>query len=84
MGLGFAGNGIWNPTGPALAPPYTTNALGVMYGIGWIFHRDRRWTVQANFTHHIAALGELATVNGTPVKNVVGNYWTSGMGIVFR
>jgi hypothetical protein len=84
MGVGFAGNGIINPNGPKLKPPYTTSALGVTYGIGWIFRRERRWTVQANFSHHIAALGELTPESGDPIKNVVGNYWTSGAAIVFR
>jgi hypothetical protein len=83
MGVGFAGNGIAGPIGE-LAPPYSTNALGVTYGLGWVFMRDRRWGVQANFQHHIAAIGELTTVTGASIKNVVGNYWTSGMAIVYR
>jgi hypothetical protein len=83
MGVGFAGNGIQGPIG-RLAPPYSTNALGVTYGIGWIFRRERRWAVQANFSHHVAALGELTPVSGETVKNVVGNYWTSGMAIAIR
>jgi hypothetical protein len=84
MGVGFAGNGLYSPFGPELAPPYSTNALGVTYGLGWIFRRDRRWTVQANFAHHIAALGELATVSGATVRNVVANYWSSGVAIAIR
>jgi len=84
MGLAFAGNGLYNPSGPALAPPYSTNAFGVTYGIGWIFGRGRRWTMQAAFSHHIAALGELSRVSGETIKNVVGNYWTSGVAIAIR
>ncbi len=84
MGLAFAGNGLVSPIGWALAPPYSTNAFGVTYGIGWIFRRDRRCTVQAVFSHHIAALGELSTVGGNTIKNVVGNYWTSGVAIAIR
>ncbi len=84
MGLAFAGNGLYSPFGPALAPPYSTNALGVTYGIGWIFRRDRRCAIQAAFSHHIAALGELSAVSGQTVKNVVGNYWTSGVAIAIR
>jgi hypothetical protein len=84
MGVGFAGNGLINPSGPALEPPYSTNALGVTYGLGWIFRRERRWTIQANFAHHIAAIGELQTVNGETIRNVVANYWMSGVAIVFR
>ena len=84
MGLAFAGNGLASHIGPALAPPYSTNAFGITYGIGWIFRRDRRWTIQAAFSHHIAALGELSTVSGETIKNVVGNYWTSGVAIAIR
>jgi hypothetical protein len=84
MGLGFAGNGIFNPIGPPLAPPFTTNALGVTYGAGWILTPNRRYGVQINATHHVAAIGELTTVEGTSVLNVVGNYWTIGAAIVFR
>jgi hypothetical protein len=36
--------------------------------------RERRWGVQVNWQHHIAALGELTPESGLPVKNVVGNY----------
>jgi hypothetical protein len=84
MGVGFAGHGLYSPFGPKLAPPYSTNALGIAYGIGWIFRPERRVTLQANFSHHIAALGELSTVSGETVQNVVGNYWTSGMAVVIR
>ena len=84
MGFGFVGHGINSPIGKQLAPPYSTNALGLSYGLGWIVRRERRWTLQASFAHHIAAIGELTTVSGIPIKNVVGNYWTSGAAIVIR
>ena len=84
MGVGFAGNGIYSPIGWELKRPYSTNALGLTYGLGWVFMRERRWGVQVNWQHHIAALGELTPESGLPVKNVVGNYWTSGMAIVYR
>ena len=83
MGIGFAGlldSGIR----PELAQTYSTNALGVTYGLGWIFRRERRWGIQANFAHHIAAIGELSTDSGQKVNNVVGNYWTSGVAFFFR
>jgi hypothetical protein len=83
MGIAFAGNGLAGPIGQ-LAPPYSTNALGVTWGLGWIFKAERRYTVQASFSQHIAALGELSTVTGTTIKNVVANYWTSGLAIVIR
>jgi hypothetical protein len=83
MGVGFAGKGMASPWFE-LQKPYSTNALGVTYGLGWVFMRERRWGVQANWQHHIAAIGELTPQSGDMVKNVVGNYWTSGMAIVYR
>ncbi len=84
MGLGIAGNGLFSPIGPPLAPPYTTNALGIVYGVGWEFKVARRWGIQVHGLHHVAALGELTTVDGTRIKNVVGNYWTVGGAVVIR
>ena len=84
MGLGIAGNGLYNPDGPPLAPPYTTNALGIAYGAGWEVKVHRRWGLQIHGMHHVAAMGELTTIDGNSIKNVVGNYWTVGAAIVFR
>jgi hypothetical protein len=84
MGIGVVGNGLFSPIGPPLAPPYTTNALGIVYGVGWEFAKHRRWNLQAHAMHHVAALGELTTVSGDSIKNVVGNYWTVGVAFVIR
>jgi hypothetical protein len=84
MGIGIVGNGLFSPLGPQLAPPYTTNALGIVYGVGWEFAKHRRWNLQAHAMHHVAALGELTTVSGESIKNVVGNYWTVGVAFVIR
>lgn len=84
MGLGIAGNGLYNPIGPPLAPPFTTNALAINYGIGWEFAINRRWAMQVHALHHVAALGELTTQAGEHIRNVVGNYWTVGGAIVIR
>jgi hypothetical protein len=84
MGIGIAGNGLYNPIGPPLAPPFTTNALGIAYGVGWEFRLARHWGVQVHGMQHVAALGELTTTAGTSVKNVVGNYWTVGGAVVIR
>jgi hypothetical protein len=84
MGLGIAGNGLYSPIGPPLAPPYTTNALGIAYGVGWEFKVAGRWSIEIHGLHHVAALGELITTSGTSVKNVVGNYWTVGTALVIR
>ena len=84
MGFGFVGNGLYSPIGPALAPPYTTNALALTYGAGWMFKPYRRFTLQASATHRVVALGALTTEGGTTVANVVGNYWTAGLGVIIR
>jgi hypothetical protein len=84
MGIGIAGNGLNNPNGPTLQTPYTTNALAINFGVGWEHRINRRWAVQAHALQHVAALGELTTESGERIRNVVGNYWTVGFGIVIR
>lgn len=84
MGIGIAGNGLFNPNGPLLKPPYTTNALGIVYGVGWQRMINRRWGVEAHALHHVAALGEITTAAEVRIRNVVGNYWTVGGAIVIR
>jgi hypothetical protein len=75
---------LYSPIGPPIAPPFTTNALGLMYGTGWIVGWNRRRTIQLNATHHVAALGELTTTSGDNPKNVISNYWTLGAALVLR
>jgi hypothetical protein len=84
MGVGFVGNGLYSPIGPALEPPFTTNTLALMYGAGWVTKRERRVAFQVHATHHVAALGELRLENQTSIKNVVANHWTLGAGVIFR
>ncbi len=84
VGIGIAGNGLRSPIDPEPAPPYTTNALAITYGTGWVFQLTRRWALQVHAAQYVAALGELRTTTGTSMKNVVGNYWTIGTAIVFR
>jgi len=84
LGVGIVGRGLYRPFGPSLAPPYTTNALGFVYGAGWLVKVKDRWAIQAHATHYVAALGELTKADGTTMLNVVGNYWTVGMAIVVR
>jgi len=83
MGVGFVGNGIYNRTQQALKPPYTTNAMALVIGIGWEFLREDRFTFQILATQHVAALGELTTETRS-IKNVVGNYWLVGGMLVIR
>ena len=84
MGAGFVGSGLDSSIGPPLNPPYTTNTLAMVYGAGWVFQRGRRVAVQAYATHHVAALGEVTFEDMTTIKNVIGNYWTTGIAFVFR
>jgi hypothetical protein len=84
MGIGIVGNGLFNPNGPALAPPYTTNALALNFGVGWEFKVSRHFGFQVHGMQHVASLGELTTVSGERIFNVVGNYWTVGGAIVIR
>ncbi len=67
-----------------IAPPFTTNALGLTYGTGWIAGWNRRHALQIHATHHVAAIGELTTTSGESIKNVVANYWTIGAAVVLR
>ena len=84
MGIGFVGNGIYNPTQPSLEPPFTTNAMAVVLGIAWEFLRQESLTLQILGTPHVAALGELTTATGRPIQDVVGNYWLVGGALVIR
>jgi hypothetical protein len=83
MGIGFVGNAIYNFAQPNPPPPFTTNAIALVLGIGWEFLPKERFTLQLLATQHVVALGELTTPDGS-IKNVVGNYWTTGVGLVFR
>ena len=51
MGVGFAGNGIIGPIGPDLKKPYSTNALGVTYGLGWICQAGTPMDGSGQFCH---------------------------------
>jgi hypothetical protein len=64
--------------------PITTNTLALVYGAGWVIHRDKRLALQVHATHHIAALGEVTIDENTSMKNVLNNYWNVMVGIVFR
>jgi hypothetical protein len=83
MGSGVVGN-LYIPNGPVLDGPITTNTLALVYGAGWVIHRDKRLALQVHATHHIAALGEVTIDENTSMKNVLNNYWNVMVGIVFR
>jgi len=83
MGAGIVGN-LRIPNGPQLTGTVTTNTLALVYGAGWVFKRERRFALQVHGTHHVAALGDVTLKDDTSIKNVLGNYWTVAVGIVFR
>jgi len=83
MGAGVVGN-LYIPNGPVLDGPITTNTLALVYGAGWVIHRDKRFALQVHATHQIAALGEVTFDDNTSKKNVLNNYWNVMVGIVFR
>lgn len=84
MGIAFVRNWIYEPNlSPEEAPPYTTNAMGLTYGAGWVFKPARKVTLQLYGTQHVVALGDLTTSIAS-FENIVGNFWTIGAGVVIR
>ena len=84
MGAGIVGQ-LYIPGAPLLeGRPVTTNTLALVYGAGYVIHRDKRFALQVHGTHHIAALGEVTFPDNTSTKNVLNNYWNVMVGIVFR
>ena len=60
-----------------------SKALSVVIGAGWEFMPLRRLGFQAFGSQHVAALGDLVTVDGD-IPDVVGNFWSVGAAIVIR
>jgi hypothetical protein len=84
MGIAFVRNWIYEPNASNdVAPPYTTNAMGLTYGAGWVFKPARKVTLQFYGSQHVVALGDLTTSIAS-FENIVGNFWTVGAGIVIR
>jgi len=83
MGAGIIGN-LQGPFGGELEGTHSTNTLGLVYGVGWVFQREKRFAMQVHGSHHVAALGELQIKDGPSKKNVLNNYWTVMVSLVFR
>jgi hypothetical protein len=83
MGSGVVGN-LQGPWGGELEGTHTTNTMALVYGAGWVFQREKRFAMQVHGTHHVAALGELKIKDGPSFENVLNNYWTVLVGLVFR
>ena len=61
----------------------TPKGLGVHYGAGWMFGRDRRVSFAPFAGHYVASLGDLPTPSGT-AENPVSNVWFAGVTVLFR
>jgi hypothetical protein len=83
MGSGVVGN-LQGPIGEELEGTHTTNTMALVYGAGWVFQREKRFSMQVHGTHHVAALGDVKIKDGATLQNVLNNYWTVLVGIVFR
>jgi len=60
-----------------------SKALSLVIGAGWEFMPYRRLGFQIFGSQHVAALGDLATIDGD-IPDVVGNFWSFGAAIVIR
>lgn len=80
-GMGFIRNFTFDETGAL--PAITSKALGLTYGAGWAFARDKRVGFQLFGSQHVAALGDFQT-GGVVSENVIANYWSVGAAIIIR
>ncbi len=78
-GMAFVKNWV-DASGP---DPINSKALSVVVGGGWAFNPTSRVGLELLATQHAAALGDLQTAEGQ-ISDVLGNFWTLGVGIVFR
>jgi hypothetical protein len=78
-GMAYVRNWLDTTSSEAL----NSKALSVVIGAGWEFMPLRRIGFQAFGSQHVAALGDLATIDGD-IPDVVGNFWSFGAAIVIR
>lgn len=78
-GLAFVRNWV-DGVGP---DAINQKALSVVIGTGWLFLRDRPVGVQVVAAQHVSALGDLQTGAGS-FTDVIGNFWSIGVGVVLR
>jgi hypothetical protein len=79
-GMAFVRNWL---DAPDAAAPINSKALSVVIGAGWAFRPAKRLGLQIFGTQHAAALGDFQTSSGD-VQDVIGNFWSLGIGIVIR
>jgi hypothetical protein len=78
-GMGFVRNWV-DVIGPGAE---NSKALSLVIGGGWVFRPVERVGLQVFVSQHAGALGDLTTAE-SDVQDVIGNFWSLGMGIVFR
>ncbi len=78
-GMAFVNNWV-DASGP---DPIDSKALSLVIGAGWVFNPASRVGLQVFGTQHAGAVGDLQSAAG-PIPDVLGNFWTLGVGIVFR
>jgi hypothetical protein len=78
-GMAFVRNWV-DVSGP---DAINSKALSVVIGGGWAFRPGERVGLQIFAMQHASALGDLLTAEGE-VGDVIGNFWSIGVAIVFR
>ena len=78
-GMAFVRNWV-DAVGP---DAINSKALSVVIGGGWILRPSARLGLEIFASQHAAALGDLQTPTAN-VPDVMGNFWSIGMGVVIR
>ncbi len=81
MGMAFVRNFTFDAADSV--PPITSKALGLTYGAGWAFWREKRVGFELFGAQHMAALGDFVS-GGVNNENVIANFWSLGAAIVIR
>lgn len=68
---------------PDIPTAINSKALSVVIGAGWAFRPANKIGVQVFGSQHAAALGDFQT-STTEVGDVIGNFWSFGIGLVIR
>jgi len=68
---------------PDIPTALNSKALSVVIGAGWAFQPAKKFGIQVFGTQHAAALGDFQTATAS-VGDVIGNFWSMGIGIVIR
>jgi hypothetical protein len=68
---------------PDIPTAINSKALSVVIGAGWAFQPAKKFGIQVFGMQHAAALGDFQT-STAEVGDVIGNFWSLGIGIVIR